>query len=150
MEQMDVYVRFEKISDEIWNLVSGWDEFPRRTVGAQLVRSADSIGANLMEGDGRSTTPDSLNFFYIARGSCKETIHFLRRARARQLLEDETAERLTIDLQRAGQMHNKLISYRRLLLASKKVIRETRVAYGDSDTTHPVVLAGLDDFPNND
>lgn len=43
----------ERVADEIWNCVIGWDEFARDVVGKQLARAADSIGANIAESYGR-------------------------------------------------------------------------------------------------
>ncbi len=54
-QKLDVYRLAEKIADEIWNIVSDWDEFAKNTVGKQAVRAADSIGANIAEGDGRGS-----------------------------------------------------------------------------------------------
>jgi len=68
--------------------VLGWDRFARDTVGTQSVRAADSIGANIAEGSGRGSFQDNRRFIRIARGSLKETQHFLRRAYTRKLLDD--------------------------------------------------------------
>ncbi len=52
-EKLRVYQLAEQLADEIWNIVLCWDTFARDTVGRQIVRSADSIGANIAEGTGR-------------------------------------------------------------------------------------------------
>ena len=52
----------------------------------QIVRSADSIGANIAEGTGRFNFQDNRRFVKTARGSLNETQHFLRRAFKRDLL----------------------------------------------------------------
>jgi four helix bundle protein len=46
-EELDVYRLSERVADEIWRIVVRWDTFARDTVGKQLVRAADSIGANI-------------------------------------------------------------------------------------------------------
>ena len=51
-EKLSVYKLAERLSDEAWAVVIGWDLFPKDTVGQQLVRAADSIGANIAEAQG--------------------------------------------------------------------------------------------------
>ena len=43
----------------------------------QLIRSATSVGANVVEGGSGSTKKDFLNFFYIALKSANETKYWL-------------------------------------------------------------------------
>ncbi|MEM1368803.1 MAG: four helix bundle protein [Cyanobacteria bacterium P01_H01_bin.15] len=84
--ELEVYQLAEALSDEIWKVVVNWDFFAKDTVGKQLVRSADSVGANLAEGNGRGSYRDNRCFITISRGSLTETQHWLRRAQARNLL----------------------------------------------------------------
>jgi len=92
-ENLEVYQLSEKLADVIWDVVAGWGFFARDTVAKQLVRAADSVGANLAEGTGRSTYKDNLRFTSYARGSLYEVKHFLRRAQKRDLLtRDQTEE----------------------------------------------------------
>lgn len=85
-EQLRVYQLAEKLADEVWAVVLKWEYFPRDTVGRQLVRAADSIGANIAEGVGRGSYQDNRRFVRVARGSLNETKHWLRRAHRRGLL----------------------------------------------------------------
>jgi len=85
-ENLRVYQLAEQLADEIWNIVLRWNTFARDTVGRQVVRSADSIGANIAEGTGRHSFQDNRRFVRVARGSLYETQHFLRRAFKRKLL----------------------------------------------------------------
>jgi four helix bundle protein len=87
-EQLEVYQLAEKLADEVWAIVLTWDNFAKDTVGKQLVRAADSIGANIAEGCGRQSFQDNRRFVRIARGSLNETRHWLRRAYKRKLLDD--------------------------------------------------------------
>jgi four helix bundle protein len=87
-ESLKVYQLSEALADEIWYVVLGWDRFARDTVGTQIVRAADNIGANIAEDSGRGSFQDNRRFIRIARGSLKETQHFLRRAYTRKLLDD--------------------------------------------------------------
>jgi four helix bundle protein len=93
-ENLRVYKLSEELADEIWKIVSRWDAFAKDTVGKQIVRSADSIGANIAEGTGRHNFQDNRRFVKIARGSLNETQHFLRRAFKRSLLTPADVKKL--------------------------------------------------------
>ena len=93
-ESLRVYQLAEQLADQIWSIVIGWDVFARDTVGKQLVKAADSIGANIAEGTGRGSFVDNRRFVRIARGSLNETQHWLRRAYKRQLLNDKEVRNL--------------------------------------------------------
>ncbi len=85
-EKLRVYRLSEKLADQIWDIVLGWNYFAKDTIGKQLVKSADSIGANISEGAGRGRFLDNQRFVRMARGSLNETKHWLRRAHRRMLL----------------------------------------------------------------
>src|SRR3954447_4986839 len=112
-EKLEVYGPSERLADEIWRCVRKWNNFARDTVGKQIVRAADSIGANIAEGVGRGPYQDNRRFVRMARGSMNETQHWLRRAYRRELLTaaqveqvkplvDELAPRLNAYLRSIG------------------------------------------------
>jgi four helix bundle protein len=88
-EGLRVYQLSEELSDEVWAVVMGWNHLAKDTVGKQLIRAADSIGANIAEGTGRGSFQDNRRFVRNARGSLYETRHWLRRAHQRRLLSSE-------------------------------------------------------------
>ena len=87
-ERLEIYQLSEKLADAIWTMGEGWPSFAKNTVGQQIVRSADSIGANIAEGYGRGTPADNRRYVRIARGSLNETQHWLRRAYKRNLVSE--------------------------------------------------------------
>ena len=93
-ENLKVYELSETLADQIWEVVTKWDYFAESTVGQQIVRSADGVGACLAEGSGRGTALDNRRFIGIARGSLYETKHWLRRAFKRKLLTKAQTEEL--------------------------------------------------------
>jgi len=97
-QKLHVYALAETLADAVWEVVSRWQSFPRDTVGKQLVRAADSIGANIAEGSARGSYQDNRRFVRIARGSLTEVQHWLRRAYTRGLLSDEDIDRLRVTL----------------------------------------------------
>src|SRR5688572_21249591 len=110
---LHVYRLSEQLADDVWAIASKWRGLARDTIGKQLVRAADSIGANIAEGTGRGSYQDNRRFVRTARGSLNETQHFLRRAYRRKLMTepqikalktviDELAPRLNAYLKSIG------------------------------------------------
>jgi|SRR5499433_3078289 len=95
-ENLKIYQLAEKLSDNIWESVGRWDNFAKDTVGKQLVRAADSIGANIAEGSGRGSSTDYRRFLRMSRGSLYETLHWLRRAYKRKLLTAAQTKELRV------------------------------------------------------
>ena len=88
-EALRVYQLSERLADAIWTVVKAWDRLAQETVGRQMIRSADSVGANIAEGTGRGSFQDNRRFVRNARGSLYETRHWLRRAHSRHLLSKQ-------------------------------------------------------------
>ena len=88
------YQRAVALAADVYRAVARWPQFDRATVGAQLVRSVDAVGANIAEASGRWTKTDRRRALIIARGELHETEHWLRTARERGLLDWETHERI--------------------------------------------------------
>ena len=82
-EELRVLQAAEVIADAIWRQVVRWKPFERDTVGSQLTRAADSMGANVAESYGRFHYGEKLQFLYYARGSLFETKYWLNRTAAR-------------------------------------------------------------------
>ena len=93
-ETLHIYRLSEVLADRIWNIVLNWNWFAKNTVGIQIVKAADSVGANIAEGSGRGSNPEFKRFLKISRGSLYETKHWLRRAFARRLLTPQQVEDL--------------------------------------------------------
>jgi len=92
--ELEIYKRYENLSDLLWDIVDDWS--PRHQIhpGNQLLRAVDSIGANIAESVGRGHFKDSHNFLLYARGSIAETQHWIRKAVHRKLLAEEHVEEL--------------------------------------------------------
>ena len=85
---MQVYQLAMEIAERIWNIVIKWDYFAKDTIGKQLVRSADSIAANLAEGFGRFHYKENKQFGYYSRGSLFETKTWITKANNRNLINE--------------------------------------------------------------
>ncbi|HZH98402.1 MAG TPA: four helix bundle protein [Fimbriimonadaceae bacterium] len=126
IEELEVFRAFEEIATWCWSQIESWKPHHRDTVGRQLIRAIDSVGANLVEGDGRYSSADALHFFIVARGSAREARLWLERAKQRSLVSREHAEAIEDQLVRATKLLNLLINYRRSKVSPvPKRVRET-------------------------
>lgn len=123
----------EAIADDVWLRCSAWDDFARDTVGKQLVRAADSIGANIAESFGRFSYGEKLQFLYYARGSLFETRYWLKRAATRALLPTDAVARQTQSLTTLARQINafarSLKSQRTSDATTNKRVREAAADY---------------------
>jgi four helix bundle protein len=108
LEDLEIYNLSEEFSNKIWAIVLQWDYFAKDTVGKQLVRSADSIGANIAEGFGRFHYKENKNFCYYSRGSILETKTWIKKGTIRGLITTEEHEVLFKQLE---TIHIKLNAY---------------------------------------
>lgn len=108
LEDLDVYILSEKISDREWESVILWPNFEKFGLGKQLTSSIDSISANIAEGYGRYFIRENINFCFYARGSLLETKSWIRKARARRLIDDNQFIQLMSDLE---EIHRRLNGY---------------------------------------
>ena len=89
LDELKVYNLSMEMGEDVWNIVIKWDFFAKDTLGKQLVRSADSVAANISEGFGRFHYKENMNFCYFSRGSLYETKTWLTKAHKRNLIDDE-------------------------------------------------------------
>ena len=94
LNDLEIYREAMEVGEEIWAMVRPWDFFAKDTVGKQIIRSADSIAANLSEGYGRYHFKENQKFCYYARGSAEETQTWIEKAARRDLFEREPAKNL--------------------------------------------------------
>lgn len=100
-EDLRVLKEVEGLADDVWMMVSRWGDFERDTVGKQLARSIDSIGANVAESFGRYHYGEKLQFLYCACGSVFESKYWLKRVLSRDLAQRDQTELL---IERVGQI----------------------------------------------
>lgn len=132
MEEMDFFLEFEEVADWVWDAVEGWTGRHQDTIGKQMVRACDSIGANLVEGDGRYTDPDAIHFFVIARASARETRLWINRGVKRELIDPQVGVIHVAKLTSAARRLNLFINYRRRS-GKATVVRENGILYGEVD-----------------
>jgi four helix bundle protein len=110
-ENLQVLQLAENLSDRIWHIVIKWSYFEKDTLGKQIFRASDSIGANIAEGSGRYNFADNRRFVKIARGSLHETRYWLKRAHMRQLLTNEQVDNLKSIINELSPKLNAYLNY---------------------------------------
>jgi len=148
IEDTEVFQCFLSVAQEGWELVQTWERFAKSTIGRQLVRSLDSIGANLVEGDGRYGEAEGIHFFVIARGSARESKYWLHVAERRRLVSINRADELISRLEVGMRMLNGLINYRRAHKSSQQVREETAEYGTDSGVSPPPCEYTNSSLPN--
>ena len=94
IEDLEIYKTAIDLSDKIWKIVITWEKFEKNTIGSQLIRAIDSVGANLSEGYGRGSKIDNARFAKIARGSLFETKYWLILSHNRKLISQDELDLL--------------------------------------------------------
>jgi four helix bundle protein len=86
LEDLEIYNEAVSIANKIWEIVICWNGFEKETIGSQLCRAIDSVGANIAEGYGRGSKKVNARFVIIARASLFESKHWLIQSNTRKLL----------------------------------------------------------------
>lgn len=128
LEELEVFKIAERVCDRYWEIVQKWNEHAQVIVGRQLVRAADSIGANIAESYGRYHYGERIQFLYYARGSIYETKFWTRRAKTRSLMPAETADSALRALDDLALKLNSLIRYTKTKKSGTK-LSEPPVTY---------------------
>ena len=108
IDDLVVYQLGMQIGDVTYLLVSNLDKFDKNTLGYQLIRSVDSISANISEGYGRFHYKEQRQFCYIARGSLYETRTWLAKALERIPDKREAIQEI---IEMLNILHKKLNAY---------------------------------------
>ena len=108
LEDFEIYQIAMNIGEDVWNIVMQWDSFAKSTLGNQLVRSADSIAANIAEGYGRFHFKERRQFTLYSRGSLLETKCWITKANNRKLT---TQEQHDVILELLKNLHFKINIY---------------------------------------
>lgn len=92
VKDIDCYKTAFELSNSTWEIVDKWSYFEKDTIGKQLVRSIDSISANIAEGFGRYNKKDKIRFYQISKGSLLESKDWLEKVKVRGIVSDDNYE----------------------------------------------------------
>ena len=124
LEDLEIYNISMEIGDEVWFSVVEWENLAKYSIGQQIVKSADSIAANIAEGFGRFHFKDRKNFMFYARGSHFETITWLTKAKNRKIISIEFYEGIISKMERLGVKMNNYINTLETKTANSNNIRK--------------------------
>jgi four helix bundle protein len=88
IENLEVYILSCELSESGWEVYKNFDWRIKKIAGDQFITALDSVGANIAEGYGRFHYLDKIKFYYNARGSLLEALHWLRLLHGRELIDD--------------------------------------------------------------
>ncbi len=140
---LESYRMAEVLAQVVWEIVERWKPFERQTIGAQLVRAADSVGANIAESHGRFYFGEKIQFLYYARGSLYETRHWLRLAWRRNLLQAEDNVRLTELIEPLAKSINSFAGSLKQQRSDNK-LKESSERYGTAEPVSNLPISNLD------
>lgn len=111
IDKIAAYTTSFKLSNYVWDVVMKWDNMAKWTVGQQMIRSTDSISANIAEGFGRYHKKDKIKFYRYSFGSMEETKDWIRKCVVRKLITEEQKEYIIAELEKLPKEINHLINY---------------------------------------
>lgn len=109
LEELQVYRLSMEIGEKVWQIVIKGNQFAKDTIGKQLVRSIDSVSANLSEGFGRFFFKENKQFCYYSRGSLYESKTWLTKAKNRKLINNNDYKSFSSDIEIIGKKLNTYI-----------------------------------------
>lgn len=109
LEELRVYSLSMDLGERVWTQINKWDYFSKDTIGKQLIRSIDSVSANLSEGFGRFHYKEEKNFAYFSRGSLYESKTWLTKAFNRNLISAEEYHSIICEIESLGVKINNYI-----------------------------------------
>ncbi len=108
--KLEIYKISLKLSDSVWKIYKNLPNNLKYSIGDQVLRSVDSIGANIAEGYGRYHYKDSVKFYYNARGSLWESKHWFYLLHKRELIDKNIFENMINDINTLGKKLNNFIT----------------------------------------
>ena len=114
LEDLEIYRIATEVSKEAWEEYEkmGWQT--KKIIGDQFISAIDSIGANIAEGYGRYHFHDKNKFYYNARGSLFESLHWLKILALRGIVDVKKGEILRKKLEKlCVKLNNYIASTRR-------------------------------------
>ena len=111
LNDISSYKKAFNLSNYVWNIITNWDYFSKKTIGEQFVTAVDSISANIAEGFGRFNKKEKIRFSRISQGSLKESLDWNEKAKIRKLLNKDQYDHIFAELQSLPKEINEFIRF---------------------------------------
>lgn len=89
LEKLETYQLARQLSRVAWLVYSNLDWQEKKVIGDQFLTATDSCGANIAEGYGRYHYLDKVKFYYNARASLIESLHWSKLLVERKIVTDK-------------------------------------------------------------
>ena len=103
---LKIYQLAMRVGELVWQKTNSAEYIVKQTMSIQIIRSADSIAANISEGEGMFHYGDKKRFLYYARGSAFETKTWIEKLSCRNLIGSNESEEILILLNMLIKMIN--------------------------------------------
>ena len=110
LSNLKVFQLSKEYEKKVWEIYQLMDWQQKKIISDQLTRSADSNGANIVEGCDRYHYLDKIKFYYFARGSLFESKYWLDLLLERKIISQEKYSSLMNLYQNIIKLLNSLIN----------------------------------------
>lgn len=125
--ELDVWKETRILVKEVYLITKNFPKEEQYGIINQIQRSAISIPSNVAEGCGRNSPKDSLQFFYIARGSLYELETQLILSFDLLYLSQEQLNQILHLIEKCKKLLNGFIRYYRSFLDSSRNLDDRRI-----------------------
>ena len=133
-QDLEVWKQTRLLVKEIYQLTATFPKEEQFGLTNQLRRAAVSVPSNIAEGCGRNHSKDSLQFFFIARGSLYEIETQVTIAHDLSLLDEFQKDSLLEKIQSCKRILNGFINYfQNISDQQRTTINEQLEDYGNSN-----------------
>jgi len=134
--ELDVWRQSRSLVKSIYQLTKNFPKEEQLGLTSQMRRAAVSIPSNIAEGCGRNHFKDSIQFFFVARGSIYELETQLTLASDLELISIDDLETNLNQIIRCKKLLNGFINYFQKQANNRQptTINEIIEEYGNNDT----------------
>jgi four helix bundle protein len=132
--ELDVWKQSRLLVKSLYQLTKKFPKDEQFGLTSQMRRAAISIPSNIAEGCGRNHSKDSIQFFFIARGSLYELETQLILASDLEYISENELENIIGQAIRCKKLLNGFINYFSETIEQPTTINEIIEEYGNSNT----------------